>query len=51
MAKQKKPKKPGPKSETLKIQTDWRSAAKKAMGKPRPADGWPKTDKDESDKE
>ncbi len=41
-------KKPGPDAERLVIEGDWEDAMRKAMGKKRPPDGWPKDDdKDE----
>lgn len=33
---------PGPKPDILKIEGDWKDAMKKAMGKKKPASGWPK---------
>jgi hypothetical protein len=45
MAKKKAPKPPGPEPERLKIDGDWEDAAKKALEKKRPADGWPKPTK------
>lgn len=43
-AKTKKPKGEtrGPKPEFLKINMDWKDAAKTALQKKRPATGWPK---------
>lgn len=37
-------KKPGPAADTLKIEGGWEEAAKKALGKKRPPQGWPKPD-------
>jgi hypothetical protein len=37
-----KPKAPGPKPDTLKIEGDWRGAMKKAIEKKPPKKGWPK---------
>ena len=37
-------KKPGPEPDRLKIDGDWEDAVKKALSKPRPAEGWPKPD-------
>jgi hypothetical protein len=36
-----KPKR-GPKSETLKIDGDWKAAVKKSLSKKKPVKGWPK---------
>ena len=32
----------GPKPETLKVEGDWQQAMKKALGKKKPNEGWPK---------
>jgi len=37
--------KPGPEADTIKIEGDWEDAAKRALGKKRPAKGWPKPKK------
>jgi hypothetical protein len=37
--------KPGPKPDTLKLAGDWKDAMKKAMGKKKPKEGWPKAGK------
>ena len=34
--------KPGPVPETLKIDGDWQAAVTTALGKKKPAGGWPK---------
>jgi hypothetical protein len=39
--KKKRKKKPGPKTERLKIKTDWVSAIKASLAKKKPASGWP----------
>lgn len=46
-----KPKKskPGPDPERLKIEGDWEEAAKKAMQKKRPPEGWPNPDDEGQD--
>lgn len=37
-----KPKsRPGPEAERLKLDMDWEKAVEKALGKKRPAEGWP----------
>ncbi len=38
---------PGPEPERLKIDGDWEDAVKKAMGRPKPAEGWPEPEDDE----
>jgi hypothetical protein len=43
-AKKKKKAKPGPEAEHIKIEGDWRESVRKALEKPRPQSGWPKTD-------
>lgn len=40
MSKSKRP--VGRPAETLRIEGDWKSAVDKALGKKRPAQGWPK---------
>ena len=35
---------PGPEADRLKIDGDWKSAVKKALNKPKPAEGWPEDD-------
>jgi hypothetical protein len=40
--KTKKPAKPGPKPDTLKIEGKWQDAVKKSLSKKKPPDGWPK---------
>jgi len=45
MKNKKRPKpraKPGPKPDVLKIDMNWREAAKKVMMKRKPPEGWPK---------
>jgi len=37
------PRKRGPKADRLTIPGDWESAVGKALGKKRPARGWPKS--------
>ena len=44
-------KKPGPEEDRLKIEGDWEDAVAKAMGKPRPKEGWPDQDKQQDDDE
>ncbi len=39
---QKPTRSPGPQAERLRIEGDWKSAVKKAIHKPKPAEGWPK---------
>jgi hypothetical protein len=41
-AAKKKPAKPGPKPDTLKIEGKWQDAVKKSLSKKKPAEGWPK---------
>lgn len=41
---------PGPDPEILKIEGDWKDAVKKALGKKRPAGGWPKPERSAADK-
>ncbi len=44
MGTQKQPQKgriPGPKPDRMKIDGDWKEAAKKALEKKRPPEGWP----------
>lgn len=48
MAK-KKPNKPGPKSDRLKIIGDWQDAMKKAVKKKKPREGWPDKSKKKSE--
>lgn len=44
----KKPEKPGPKGDRLKIPgQDWRDAMGKALKKKRPKKGWPDTNKED----
>jgi hypothetical protein len=43
MPKNQKP--TGPKPERVSIQIPWSQAVKAALGKKRPAEGWPKTEK------
>ena len=38
----KKPAKPGPKPDTLKIEGKWQDAVKKSLSKKKPVEGWPK---------
>ena len=38
----KKPAKPGPKEDRLKLEGDWKDAIKKSLEKKKPAEGWPK---------
>ena len=38
----KKPTKPGPQPELLKIDRNWQDAIKKSLEKKKPKDGWPK---------
>ena len=33
---------PGPEPERLKIEGDWEEAMKRALGKKRPSEGWPR---------
>jgi hypothetical protein len=33
---------PGPEPERLKIEGDWEEAMKRALGKKRPPEGWPR---------
>ena len=40
----KKPEKPGPKADYLQIHGDWQEAAKKAIRKEKPSQGWPKAE-------
>ena len=40
--------KTGPKPERVKIDGDWKDAVGDALKKPRPADGWPNSDKKKS---
>lgn len=42
-------KKPGPEEDRLKIEGDWEDAVAKAMGKPRPEQGWPNQDEKRDD--
>lgn len=42
--KTEKPSRPGPQPESLRIEGDWKDAVRKAIRKPKPADGWPKAD-------
>lgn len=41
-----KPRKRGPKPETVKIEGGWVQAVKKALKKKRPAEGWPQNKED-----
>jgi hypothetical protein len=41
---EKKKRKTGPKPKSLKIDDDWKQAVKRALGKKRPPEGWPKDD-------
>ena len=50
MRKQKGTSKTGPKPDHLKIDGDWEDAMKKAMGKEKPKEGWPK-DEEKGEKE
>ena len=44
-------KKPGPKEKHLEIESDdWEEAIGKAIKKPKPVEGWPKPDDDDTDK-
>ena len=38
----KKPKKPGPEPERLKIEGNWEDAIKQSLEKKKPSQGWPK---------
>jgi hypothetical protein len=38
----KKPAKPAPKEDRVKIEGDWKDAIKKPLAKKKPAEGWPK---------
>jgi hypothetical protein len=40
-AKKKASKKRGPQADRVKVSGDWQTAVKKALEKPRPAQGWP----------
>jgi hypothetical protein len=40
----KKPKRPGPKPEVLKINGNWRDAVKLSLAKKKPHEGWLKQD-------
>ena len=42
---------PGPEPERLKIEGDWEDAMKRAMEKPKPAEGWPDPDPNEKQPE
>ena len=41
MTKPKKPKRTGPKPETVKLKGPWEKAVRHALKKERPAEGWP----------
>lgn len=43
--KPKEPQKPGPKPDDLVLDGPWEEAIKTALGKKRPAEGWPKPTK------
>jgi len=45
----KKPNKPGPNPDRLKIDADWEDAMKDALGKKKPKEGWPKKGKKKSE--
>jgi hypothetical protein len=46
--KNRKPARPGPQPESLKIEGDWKNAVKKAIRTPKPAEGWPKAEEKKS---
>jgi len=48
--KPKNPKPPGPEAETLKLRGNWEDAFGRAISKPRPPGGWPKSEKKQKPK-